>query len=492
MDDSSQSASNAQVPCNTIISELHRFIQEERVRSFDFLGQYSHEFMNQDDLLVVAPASADDIDDLRTRDLKTKQLTAYADEQWYEFNEPMGISSYLVAITVMPGGDSLKGSLIDRMTITAPLLNAMPRSSSATTWLRDTYNWVDDGRMKFSAAQYEEQRLWWNHTTQHFRLMHLPLELRESIYLQIIGPIILPDIHRSKVVLGAGLISYDKSDESKMRRDPDIDNPNMRILRVSRQLRTEATMVAYRDTFKRLRNIGSKVDSTFIPRTPISSIANALRTSSPHASFLRNIQLEMSATQYCAFISLKPKRGDPLASTNRQGALHINNIRLFAGLQRLDFRFISPKHPEASCPWSALSPHGRGIGEHSCQKVWIEWFFVLAYARLRALSSSQPIRYTLSGCVKTSTRQYWEQVLNDNRTDYKVAAKAALKKLTETAYRKGGVKEWVDGPVPCGCRMPCDKKGTMELKRFAWTEYEVRRIEGLREEVDIQYWDFVG
>jgi hypothetical protein len=486
MDDPSQSSSNAHVPRDIIISELHRFIREERVRSFNFLGQHSHELMHKEEPLVVTPASADDIDDLRTRDLETKRFAAYTDEQWYAFKEGMGISSYLVAITVIPG----KNSLIDRMTITVPLLNAMPRCSPATIWLRDTYYWVDDGCMKFSAAQCEKQRMWWSHTTQHFRLLHLPLELRDSIYLQIIGPVILPDTQCSKVVLGAGLVSYDTSGKAKMRHDPDIDGPNMRIMRVSRQVRTEATMVAYRDTLKRLRNMGSKVDSIFTPCTPVSFIVKALRSSSPHGSFLRNIQLEMSATQYCAFISLKPKAGDPLATTNRQGILHVNTMLLFTGLQRLDFRFVSPKHPEAICPWSALSPHGRRFGEHSCQKVWMEWFFVLAYARLRTLASSQPIRYTISGCVKTSTRQYWEQMLNEKRTDYKVVARAAVKKITETAYDEGGIKGWIDGPVPCKCRMSCDEKSAGELKKYAWTEYEIKWIEGLTDDVDIEYWDF--
>lgn len=485
MDIRTQAASTAQVPRDIIISELHRFVREERIRSFDFLGQYSHEFMNQEDLLVVSAATPGDIADLRTRDIKTRRFMAYADEQLYAFDEPMGFNGYIVAINVTPGDSPL----IDRMTITIPLLNAMPRSSPATTWLRETYSWVDDGCMKFSATQYEEQRLWWNKTAQHFRLMHLPLELREAIYLQVIGPVILPDTYRSKVVLGTGLISYVGGDEAKMRRDPDIDGPNMRIMRISTQVRYEAMTVAYRDTFKRLRDMGSMADSTFVPRTPLSSIVNALRASSPHAAFLRNIQLEMSATQYCAFIGLKPKPGQPLATTPRQGALPINNLRLFAGLQRLDFRFISPKHPDAACPWSALRPYGSGFGAHSCQKVWIEWFLVLAYGRLRALSISQAMHYTLSGCVKTSTRTRWETYLNDKRSDHTKTVKDLGKEIRETR-EVGGTKNWVDGPISCSCRSPCDVRGAMELKGFEWTEHELRRIKGLREEVDVGYWDF--
>lgn len=50
--------------------------------------------------------------------------------------------------------------------------------------------------MKFSELQYEELRLWWNSTAKLFALLDLPAELREAIYLQIIAPVVVPDVYK--------------------------------------------------------------------------------------------------------------------------------------------------------------------------------------------------------------------------------------------------------------------------------------------------------
>jgi hypothetical protein len=124
----------------------------------------------------------------------------------------------------------------------------------AASWLQQAYDWDDSWVMKFSEERYEEQQLWWDQNGKHFKLLDLPRELREAVYLQIIGPVILPDEYRLRVVLGQGL-SYGNSKRPGRNCDPDIESPNMAIMRINKQIREEANLVAHRDTIKRLREV---------------------------------------------------------------------------------------------------------------------------------------------------------------------------------------------------------------------------------------------
>ena len=118
---------------------------------------------------------------------------------------------------------------------------------------------------------------------------------------------------------------------------------------------------------------------------------------------------------------------------------------------------------------------------HSCQKKWIDLFFVLAFVALRKLITNKVFTVSLSGCVKTSSKVFWERVLNDNRDDHSVQLKQ-MEKLLRKEKNSGGT-------LKCMCTYPCNANLGGGMSR-QFEEWEVKRIEGLRAETEMEYWDF--
>ncbi|KAF1936167.1 hypothetical protein EJ02DRAFT_459764 [Clathrospora elynae] len=472
------------MPMDPIIKALHDFIQEERKRDFSFLAQYSHCYKDQTELLVVSRADVDDVSPI----LKAAGSTAIANlADWYIFTEPLRTDGFArtVAIQVAPGSITT----VKKMTI-VDFCKKHVTSVPAATWIRDTYGGDDMWAMKFTEMQYEEQRKWWSSTSQSFRLLDLPAEMREAIYLQIIGPIVVPDVityPKKKVIIGTGLSIGDES-RTGLNSDPDVKGPNMRIMLVCKQVLAEATTVAHRDTTKRFTTLGSKrgdpyADERMGPQSTAGVIWGSATRFAPHAAFLRHIQLEMSAAQYFEFIGIRPRTGSPLL-TGQHSALHIGTLRRFTALKTLDFRFISPKHKDARCPWATTGfamAAPRLLTTHSCQKKWIRWFFVFAFPSLQLLKTSKGVKFSLSGCVKTSTRTYWERVLNDIRVDEYATIKFLKQQILQ-------MMQTDDNAIECQCSNSCASVGGPKL--FQCSEYEVRMIEGLQEEIDKAYWDY--
>jgi hypothetical protein len=458
-----------------IIDTVHQFVREERLRNFRFLGQRCHRYMNQEELLLVAPATRDEIYAVRHRDHELC-LEQYADSHWFTFVEPevRDSSKCTVVITVQSGQELTIENLI--ITTLAPRRGL--KSTPASTWLRQSYDYTDDWVMKFSECQYDEQKLWWDHTGKAFKLLSLPPELRDTIYLQIIGPVVVPDIHQSRVILGNGLSYEAKSDRIGWNRDPDIEPPNMTIMRVSKVIRREATLVANRDTFKRFQFVGLDGSSATTKPCQRAPMIMAAIKAAPPSFFLGRVQLETCATHALASVMKQPTN-----KVHFHGILGPNTWKLHAleelpGLRHLDFRFISPKHTDASCPWARI---GSTDGEHACQRMWIDWFFTLGWPTLVLLKQKLDLKFTLSGCVKTSRKVYWEKVLNGRRDDHAVEM-AQAHELIE--------KQMDSAPSPCKCSAPCSKADMRTYKAYHWEDHEVRRIEGLQEHIDVAYWDF--
>ncbi|KAH7396979.1 hypothetical protein DE146DRAFT_678636 [Phaeosphaeria sp. MPI-PUGE-AT-0046c] len=397
-----------------IIEALHKFIQEERLRNFCFLASSSHRYMNQEELLIVSSATNEAIQEAMTGHHDSK---VSSDHDWFTFRQMAGNDSavHTVMITTAPRADVS----IDEMTIMEPHSKGSLTNAPAVTWMLEKYNLDDEGAMKFSKEQYDEQFLWWRNIKKSFRLFDLPAELRDAIYLQIIGPVILPDLYGSEIVFGRGL-SYGRAVSSQRFRDPEIEAPNMSIMR-----------------------------------------------------------LEMSAAACFESIGIKPTFQDPLARATANFSL--SHLRHFTELREVDFRFIGPKHPDAICPWALIS-NTHKEGEHSCQKQWIDWFFVLGWNALEQLRQKDKIRYTLSGCVKTSTKRYWEHALNN-----KDSGRASTIRAARTRIRQ---EKTNNSPIDCKCSTPCSKAEAGKYKAYTWTEREIERIGGLQEHIDDIYWSF--
>lgn len=474
---------------DSIIRAIHAFIQEERRHSFQFLAKYSHRYMEQQDLVSVSSADAGDINAIRKR-VGLLRTTSF-DGHWYTFTELRDARNMrrTVAVEILPDHPAT----IDNMTVFHFSLRETSYCvTPATTWLRDAYDWDTTYEVaKYPEKQYDEQRQWWDNNGMKFRLLALPAEIREMIYLHGMNPVVAPDIitnKEAKLILGLG-ISYGSGSRPGYSRDPDIERPIMTMLGVSKQVQREATVVAYRDTTKRFSVLGTiwyqNTNKILRPRISFLQIWPVVHSLSPHEAFLRHVQLEMSARGYFLFIGIYPVPRRPLPEC-RRGRKCSSTLESFTALQTLDFRFISPKHPGALCPWAvAMGIHNNTT--HSCQKVWIDWFFVFAFHTLKAINDKRKtdpdakrVTYSLSGCVKNSTKAHWQRVLNDERTDHTSAIGEMEKQIRLTKTE--------DGPILCNCSTPCAKTDSEPL--FQCSEHEIRRIVGLQEELDKVYWDF--
>ena len=457
---------NDTMPVNFIVSALHDFIQNERKTNFSFLSRYSHFFKRQENLLVVSRANIEDIEAVR-RATVCDATTDYDD--WYTFIEPRRSDGFARTVAILrPPGSNGPVHVDDLRVVEFGKKNM--NECGAVAWIRDTYCTAADDMyvMRFSQMQYDEQNLWWEGTDQAFRLLALPLEMREAIYLQVIGPVVVPDMvvqpdMRKKLVLGKGH-SFEDPSRVGRRVDPDIQRPNMTIMRICKQVNEEATTVANRDTIKRFTRLRAPIG----PQMSTTDIWHKLPFVSMPVNFLRKMQLEMCAKDYLEFCGIRPLPGQPL----RQSVTFpftLSSLNSLQNLDTIDFRFIGPEHNLAECPWK---------GPHSCQKKWIDLFFVAAWDALNMLKGSKGVKYSMSGCIKNSARHYWTRLLNDRSVDHTAGVKAMERRMQVTMTD--------DASLKCECTNPCiGGSGLFQVEPF-----ELRLIEGLQAELDRAYWDF--
>ena len=321
-------------------------------------------------------------------------------------------------------------------------------------------------------------------TLERLKFLNLPSELRIEIYLHIIGHVIVPDIvtdsNKQRLVFGVGQ-SFPNTSRAERNRDPEIQRPDLAIMLVNKQVHREAMAVANHDTLKRFTTV--RLLKIRGPKTRPSVIWNNAPRLAFHIdtkqSFLRHVQLEMSAYDYFVSIGIHPQPGNPLARCPAS-ALNLSLLHSIPSLQTLDLRFVSPKHKLAKCPWS--HPQDQN-STHSCQKKWIGIFLTFAWDTLHALKVNRGVKISLSGCIKDSTRTAWQYLLNDSRVDHTPRIK-----LWEKEVKAAKTDNM---PLPCDCTYPCAGDGALEVKQFA--DHEDTRlsgVEGWQDLLDKAYWDF--
>ncbi|KAH7564447.1 hypothetical protein BM1_01494 [Bipolaris maydis] len=465
-----------QLLSDRVITILDDFIKEQRKRDFSFLAKYSHCHENANSLLEVEQASQSDIAAIKKKD------DDFENTGWYTFTEPIHNLRRTVAISILDQ-DDIK---IETMTIGTGASNMR----DAASWICDTYctNFQKTWPKKFSVVQYEEQRKWWAITGKFFKLLQLPLELREEIYRHVMEPVVVPDVVTEgtrRFIFGVGH-SLGPASVAERNRDPEVPRPNLNIIYVNKQVGRESSAVACRESIKRfsaLRSYLGRGPRLFMLRIWQHALSMP-RELALQTGFLRHIQLEMDAMEYFACIGIYPNNRYPLR-TQAPHTMKLTELALLHGLQTLDLRFISPKHRLARCPWAMASSQRR---PHSCQKNWIEFWIVMAWDTLRNLRTTKAVRISLSGCVKTSTVDFWGPRLNavgDVDTEMVESMKQRIKEEILLRSHKREVL------FPCHCTYPC--AGTSADLPVNFKDDEDPRlesVEGWQGILDKAYWDF--
>ena len=464
---------------------IKAFAITERRSNFYFLGRYSHKY-TIDCILKISPADQKRINDyVKALKLDPSSFTGCT---WYIFFQPIFGLEDIVPIRSGPQNDTSGEPTLDGMM--AMHIEDTKSWMPFHDWMRKRFEWhskCDWTQRGGAQLQLENQAIWWNYNGKHFKLMDLPLEVRELIYVEILGGgTILPRVRRNHVTLGCGHTVRSKS-RAGSKIDPDIEGPNTPFLRTSRQVYQEATDAVWREATKRFN---WKFDFTW------SKILDVQRFGHPKA--LTRIQLELPALLFFELIGIQTLPRMPFRSiTPGTNAVTIALLKSLQTIQSVDFRFISPNHPDAVDPWTLNLLRVTSSG-HSCQKVWIHWFFILCFEQLRDWTYTnrneknemvtRKTKITMSGCIKTSTRQEWEAIFANEGTMDPSGKRLSYAGDIEIAKRRIMATSPASLPIPCCCSVPCYAPETANDMYRQLMRYNSRP--GLEEDIHERYFSF--
>lgn len=490
-----------------ISGAIEAFAAAERDRNFHFLARTARMWTSREALRVLCARPERITHSIHRWNLDPISLT---DCVWYSFYQPFWKLEITVPIRYLTSDATGEVSINDMQVFDVQYTKSwMPLCD----WMRMEFEWHDAREWKQDGGrqlQLDNQVFWWNSNGKHFPFLRLPAEMRELIYLEIIGGgIIVPQVRSSEtagstITLGHGLLNG-PMDGPGSKLDPDIDHPNPRILLVNRQVRVEATNTIWRRAVKRLNPTSNLT---------IYNIHQIRHHGHPGA--LNRIQLEMNAARYFKLIGITPSQWQPFGQTAAT-TVTIASLKALRTVKYLDFRFISPKHEHALCPWGAITPRPSAVAPwpgaitpwpgaitrssiptyHSCQRIWIDWFFTFALKQLRGWKCqwrdndlklvTRDVQITMSGCIKTSTRNKWEQIFKavHDSGDSSLAYAMEAKK-TEIMWRKRDSL-----PIKCDCTIPCYSAGAPQDGYQRFVHSDIRgRVVGLEEAIQENYFSF--
>ncbi|KAF1965680.1 hypothetical protein BU23DRAFT_604019 [Bimuria novae-zelandiae CBS 107.79] len=449
----------ADTSTTTVTDAIEAFALAERLRNFHFLARNNHHAMNDKELRVYLAC--------------LKQIEHIS--QWGLRNTvPIRwiASRHAVAEVKV---ENMEVWDVEDTKIWMPLV----------AWMRKQFEWHDEYVWKMRGGpqlQLENQIMWWKNNGKSFRIMDLPLEMRELIYLQILGGgIVLPKVDGNRVTMDNGLTIGPK-DRTGFKRDPDIAPPYLPFLQVRRQIYEEAKKTIWTAATKR-----------FHATSDLNGFSIPIIHHYGHPQALNRIQLEFSAALYFQLVGIRPRFGAPFGNfVADPRALTFAQLKALETVQHLDFRFISPKHPKAADPWDTLYRAWADTTVHSCQKEWIDWFFTFALEQLCGwnTNANTKLKITMSGCIKDFTRTKWAR-------NFKIVASTGLETtriLREVEVAKQEILRTrvEDLPIKCNCTLPCSATNlpTDGYNRFINNPLLRRFVKGLDEEILENYWSF--
>jgi hypothetical protein len=341
-------------------------------------------------------------------------------------------------------------------------------------WLREIFS----SRCRFEACSLLVQG--WEDNGQVFRLMDLPLELREQIYLQALGCTVESRI--DVYTLGCLKSSPEKRDgNSDVTQDIPLATrvihlsdrkhwshpvlhkikwvaestqdktwlpaPNYNLFATSKQVHSEVLRVFSNLTFKRFRGHSMYADwKTSCASTTWISGVHKNPFNEPTGPYgptdFRNpwtIQLSfesLSQIQLCYTNSefLHFSHSSVVEDyTEGEPTITVKELSYLPSLRHLDFHFLPPTEDNTA--------DGINLRFHWCQNELVDFFFIDALEYLRKFRG---VAFTMSGCVKRSTRKKWQNVLQEMKRgivhDFTEERKEILSKGTES----------------CNCSKPCN------------------------------------
>ncbi|KAI7226127.1 hypothetical protein KC330_g8927 [Hortaea werneckii] len=334
--------------------------------------------------------------------------------------------------------------------------------SAGTVMLKDEDRWVplkqwlknlpEPTLPNYHVLAYEEQYQWWKSTGKPFRLLDLPGELQERIFLFAVGEYIEPQFLEKYVWDEDGYVNkqeraYDKDGiVLELRRwtavtrgthrakrsgisrydwtaRPAIPPVNLGILRLSKKTREAALYALWKQTTKVFRSPQSipcrrlRSSDPYMPDTDISGIPTYVP--SRFRPYLSRIQLALDNVELLLLFGVPlPGINDAFSDRPSPPPAHIFPT-LRPHLKYLDIYFQSTARRSYN-PWHTnemtsdrdrraylTEDLGMDLQRMPCQRILHDWILTYAYDFIRGIPKVE-----LSGFIKIPVKTKWERLLN--------------------------------------------------------------------------------
>ncbi|KAI7085640.1 hypothetical protein KC356_g5679 [Hortaea werneckii] len=382
--------------------------------------------------------------------------------------------------------------------------------SAANVMLKDEDRWIplqqwlktlpEPTMPNYHVPAYKEQYQWWRSSGKPFRLLDLPGELQERIFIFAVGEYIEPHFREESVWDEDGHVNKQEGarDEDFVLKKsrwtvithgthrakrcgvskydwtarPAISPVNLGVLSLSKKTREAALYALWKQTTKVFRSPQSiprrrlrSSDPTF-PDTDISGIPSYIP--SRFQPYLNRIQLALDNVDLLLLFGVPlPGINDAFTVRPSPPPAHIFPT-LLPYLKYLDIYFQSTARRSYN-PWhtTEMTPDpdrrayltedlGMDLMRMPCQRILQEWILTYAYEYIRGIS-----RVELSGFIKAPVKKKWERLLNppptspsssaEGNEEARISTFIASEKKTKSLYRPS------DYPPQCICdtALPC-------------------------------------
>ncbi|KAF2808841.1 uncharacterized protein BDZ99DRAFT_463705 [Mytilinidion resinicola] len=348
------------------------------------------------------------------------------------------------ADSVWLGACAVRTSQSEKVQIRDVLVGVPEKWISLESWMNEQDVESDE------PGNYKIQKEWWKMTAKVFRFLDLPGELRNQIYEYAIGRDIYPTFNDSLYIRG-----YDEPSVEDVRllgrgipggmtfhRDrpyhdhpTSAEPPNIGLMLASKQLFHESFEIGWMNSRKIFLDPG--VFGTFYFTDEPMKL---------DLSTFTHIKLDFMMENFMYFFGLPT----PKFSPNWRPAAQCLSTKHMPNLRHLELNFQSTKHGIQTDPylWRMFPARSAHVLQQptSCHKILVQWILTAAKKWIQHIP-----RVELTGYIKTSIKNEWDQILNDERNGVHHSVDSRLRE-----YMRMKNHHW---PPKCHCSTPCDFEG---------------------------------